>query len=60
MLQLSPHKRGLKAVDAWPNITSKPVARVIRQRKSRDECTAGLLPRWAEANLTKMIAVTAP
>jgi hypothetical protein len=60
MLQLSPHKRPLKAIDAWPHITSKPVDRVVGQRAVASALLACCLEGWAEANLTKMIAVTAP
>jgi hypothetical protein len=60
MLQLSPHKRPLKAVDAWPHITSKPVDRVIGQRAEVSALLACYLEGWAEANLTQMIAATAP
>jgi hypothetical protein len=60
MLQLSPHKRPLKAVDAWPNITSKPGDRVIGQRAVPSALLACYLEGWAETNLTKMIAATAP
>jgi hypothetical protein len=58
MLQLSPHKRPLKAIDAWPHITSKPVDRVVRQEQRRAHCC--YLEGWAETDLTKMIAATAP
>jgi hypothetical protein len=60
MLQLSPHKRPLKAVDAWPNITSKSVDRVIGQRAVASALLACYVEGWAEANLTKVIAATAP
>jgi hypothetical protein len=60
MLQLSPHKRPLKAVDAWPNIASKPVDRVIGQSAVASALLACYLEGWAEANITKMIAATAP
>jgi hypothetical protein len=60
MLQLSPHKRPLKAVDAWPNIASKPIDRVIGQSAVASALLACYLEGWAEANITKMIAATAP
>ena len=60
MLQLSPHKRPLKAVAAWPRVTSKPVDRVIGQTAVASALLACYLEGWAEANLTKMIAATAP
>jgi hypothetical protein len=60
MLQLSPHKRPLKAVDAWPRVRSKPVDRVIGQTAVASALLACYREGWAEANLTKMIAATSP
>jgi hypothetical protein len=42
-LQLSPHKRPLNAVDAWPRVTSKLVNRVIGQKAVASALLAGYL-----------------
>jgi hypothetical protein len=60
MLQLSPHKRPLKAANARPPVSSEPVYRVIDRSAVASSLLACYLEGWAEANLAKMIAATAP